>query len=81
MLPSRYIQDWAYAPVIVILSDRLFSAIDVGLNSKLVWFLQEKLGATSDSIPDMNEQNDGGGSGYKKQPDSDAQPGNESWHV
>jgi len=33
MLPSRYIQDWAYAPVIVILSDRyIFSAIDVGLN-------------------------------------------------
>jgi plant G-box-binding factor len=38
----------------------------------LVWYLQEKLGATSDSIPDMNEKNDGDGS-YKKQPDSDAQ--------
>ncbi|CAD6248217.1 unnamed protein product [Miscanthus lutarioriparius] len=31
-----------------------------------------KAGATSDSIPDMNEKNDGDGS-YKKQPDSDAQ--------
>ncbi|CAL4890264.1 unnamed protein product [Urochloa decumbens] len=40
--------------------------------------LKEKLGASSDSIPDMNEQNDGDGSGYQKQPDSDAQPGNES---
>ena len=44
----------------------------VGLSSVLVWYLQEKLGATSDSIPDMNEKNDGDGS-YKKQPDSDAQ--------
>jgi plant G-box-binding factor len=34
--------------------------------------LQEKLGATSDSIPDMNEKNDGDGS-YKRQHDSDAQ--------
>ncbi|KAL6629767.1 hypothetical protein ACP70R_029532 [Stipagrostis hirtigluma subsp. patula] len=39
--------------------------------------LKEKLGGTSDSIPDMNEQNGGDGSS-KKQPDSDAQPGNES---
>lgn len=35
--------------------------------------LKEKLGETSDSIPDMNEQNDANGS-YHKQPDSDAQP-------
>ena len=49
-----------------------FSAIVVGLSSVLVWYLQEKLGATSDSIPDMNEKDDGDGS-YKKQPDSDAQ--------
>nr|CAB3448714.1 unnamed protein product [Digitaria exilis] len=40
--------------------------------------LKEKLGATGDSIPDMNEQNDGDGSGCQKQPDSDAQPGNGS---
>ncbi|CAN6226915.1 unnamed protein product [Urochloa humidicola] len=40
--------------------------------------LKEKLEVSSDSIPDMNEQNDGDGSGYQKQPDSSAQPGNES---
>jgi plant G-box-binding factor len=39
--------------------------------------LQEKLGGSSDPIPDMNEQNDGNGSD-KKQSDSDAQPGSES---
>ncbi|KAL6888597.1 hypothetical protein ACP4OV_009623 [Aristida adscensionis] len=39
--------------------------------------LKEKLGGTSDSIPDMNEQNDGDGSS-KKQPDSGAQPGSET---
>jgi plant G-box-binding factor len=44
-----------------------------------VWYSQEKLGATSDSIPDMNEQNGGGdGSNHQRQPDSDTQPGNES---
>ena len=32
-------------------------------------------GVTSDSLPDMNAQNDGDGS-YKKQSGSDAQPGN-----
>ncbi|KAF8685818.1 hypothetical protein HU200_043725 [Digitaria exilis] len=48
------------------------------LVSMLVWYLYEKLGATGDSIPDMNEQNDGDGSGCQKQPDSDAQPGNDS---
>ncbi|AQK60870.1 Putative bZIP transcription factor superfamily protein [Zea mays] len=43
--------------------------------------LKEKLGAaSSDSLPDMNEQNDGDGDGgYRKQPDSDGhQPGSES---
>ncbi|XP_008645201.1 transcription factor HBP-1a isoform X2 [Zea mays] len=39
--------------------------------------LKEKLGGSSDPIPDMNEQNDGNGSD-KKQSDSDAQPGSES---
>ncbi|XP_062218073.1 bZIP transcription factor 1-D-like isoform X1 [Phragmites australis] len=39
--------------------------------------LKAKLGGTSDSIPDMNEENDPDGS-HKKQPDSDAQPGNDS---
>uniref|UniRef100_A0A0A9CQL7 BZIP domain-containing protein n=1 Tax=Arundo donax TaxID=35708 RepID=A0A0A9CQL7_ARUDO len=38
--------------------------------------LKEKLGGTSDSIPDMNEENDPDGS-PKKLPDSDAQPENE----
>jgi hypothetical protein len=60
------------ARVIVTFFRCFFSAIVVGLSSVLVWYLQEKLGATSDSIPDMNEKNDGDGS-YKKQPDSDAQ--------
>lgn len=53
------------------------SAKPVGLNVGT----QEKLGAaTSDSLPDMNEQNDGDGDGgYRKQPDSDGhQPGSES---
>ncbi|KAK3155920.1 hypothetical protein QOZ80_2AG0100420 [Eleusine coracana subsp. coracana] len=38
--------------------------------------LKERLGGTSDSVPDMNEQNDGDGSS-KRQPDSDAQPESE----
>jgi len=54
--------------------DVFFFAIVVGLSSVLVWCLEEKLGATSDSIANMNEQNDGDDN-EKKQPDSDAQPG------
>lgn len=54
------------------------SAKPVGLNVGT----QEKLGAaSSDSLPDMNEQNDqnDGDGGYRKQPDSDGhQPGSES---
>lgn len=66
-------------PSFFFLPDVHFSlpAKPVGLNVGT----QEKLGAaSSDSLPDMNEQNDGDGDGgYRKQPDSDGhQPGSES---